>query len=114
VSRLDRTQFSAISLEELRNELMLFVEELRTALRYLDPVENFRGTLETATFSVTPGTELTIAHNLGFVPTGYIMVKINNTGGSYPRIMAGPTAWTTSNLYLVCDVASVGITTFIF
>ena len=55
-------------------------------------------------------TEFAVSHSLGRVPAGYIVVKGNKAGVVYD----GATVWTTSNIYLKCNVASVALRLIIF
>lgn len=71
--------------------------------------ENISGEFQVFTSNATPDTEDTVAHTIGAVPVGYIVLKQDKAGSLY---MSG-TAWTSSNVYFKCDVASVAFTIFL-
>lgn len=71
--------------------------------------ENISGEFQVFTSDSTPDTEDTIAHTIGAVPVGYIVLKQNKAGSLY----LGSTTWTKSNVYFKCDVASVAFTIFL-
>lgn len=58
--------------------------------------------LVSVTTDGTPGTEFSVAHDLGKIPTGYIVYRQSDAGSVYD----GATANTTGLLYLKSDVAS--------
>jgi hypothetical protein len=71
--------------------------------------ENISGEFQIITTSATPDAENTIAHTLASVPIGYIVMKQDKAGSLY----LGSSAWTTTNLYLKCNIASTTFTIFI-
>lgn len=77
-----------------------------------DRGENISGEFQQFTTSATPDAENTIAHTLGSVPVGYIILGQDKAGSLY-QLAATGTAWTSSNLYLKCDVASVTFLVFL-
>lgn len=74
--------------------------------------ENVEGQFQVFTTSGTPDAENTIAHDLESVPIGYIVVGQDKAGSLYQKSDTG-TTWTSTNLYLKCDVASVDFTIFL-
>lgn len=74
--------------------------------------ENIQGQFITYTTNATPDTQDTIAHKLGSIPIGYIVVSKSKAGDIYQQATTG-TAWTSNNLYLKCTVASVTVTLFL-
>ena len=62
------------------------------------------------TSSGTPDAENTVAHSLGKVPTGYIVYSVDKAGVVYK----GSTTWTTTNIYLKVNVASVAVKIIVF
>lgn len=62
------------------------------------------------TTSGTPDTEAAVSHNLKRVPVGYFVVGRDKAGVIYN----GTTAWTTTNIYLRSNVATVTATVIIF
>jgi hypothetical protein len=71
--------------------------------------ENIAGEFQVFTSSATPDAENTIAHTLGSIPLGYIVMKQDKAASLY----LGGTTWTTGNVYLKCSVASVTFTLFL-
>lgn len=74
--------------------------------------ENISGQFQQFTTSATPDAENTIAHTLGSVPVGYIILGQDKAGSLYQLAGTG-TAWTSSNIYLKCNVASVTFLVFL-
>lgn len=62
------------------------------------------------TSSATPDAENTIPHKLGRVPRGIIVVMQDKAASVYK----GTTAWTSSNIYLKVNTASVTIKLLVF
>jgi hypothetical protein len=58
----------------------------------------------------TPDTQDTVAHQLGRTPTGFLVINRDKAGVVYK----GASAWTSSNIYLKCNVASVAVTMLVF
>lgn len=77
-----------------------------------DRGENIHGEFQNFTTSATPDAENTIAHTLGSVPIGYLILGQDKSGSLY-QLSATGTAWTSSNIYLKCDVASVNFLVFL-
>ncbi len=71
--------------------------------------ENISGEFVTYTSNGSVDTEDTIAHTIGAVPIGYIVIKQDKAGSLYDS----GTSWTDSNVYLKCDVASVTFSLFL-
>lgn len=74
--------------------------------------QNISGQFQQFTTSATPDAENTIAHTVGSIPVGYIVLWQNKAGSLYQGPSTG-TAWTSSNVYLKCDVASVTFLIFL-
>ncbi len=64
---------------------------------------NFEGQWLEFTSSATPDAENAVTHKLNRVPTGYIVGQRDKAGVLYN----GTTTWTSSIIYLKCNVASV-------
>ncbi len=71
--------------------------------------ENISGEFQVFTTSGTPDTEGAVAHTLGSIPIGYIVLKQNKAGSIY----IGASAWTKTSIYLASDIASVACTVFL-
>lgn len=67
------------------------------------------GKLVTYTTNATVGTQDTVAHNLGYIPQGYIPVDKSAAVDLYTGATADGT-----NLYLKASVASVKVTLLVF
>ena len=68
--------------------------------------ENIAGEFHTFISSGTPDAENTVAHTIGSIPKGYIVMWQDKSASLYQGPSTG-TAWTTSNVYVKCNVASV-------
>lgn len=68
--------------------------------------ENIAGQFQQYTSNAVANTEDTIAHTLGSIPVGYIVLWQSKAGSFYQGPTTG-TAWSSSNIYLKCSVASV-------
>ena len=103
---------------EIDNDLGNVILALQGRLRFgpnnstLNKGENILGQFITYTTNGTPNTEDTIAHNLGSIPIGYIVVSKSKAGDIYQQASTG-TAWSSTNIYLKCTVASVSVTLFL-
>lgn len=64
----------------------------------------------TGTSNAIANTETVFAHQLGRIPIGFIIVKMDKAG----RFYSGATAWTSTGIALKCDVASVAFTAILF
>lgn len=73
-----------------------------------DRSENLAGEFQVVTSS-TANTEFAVAHGLGAVPIGYIVIKQNVAGSVYDS----GTTWTDENIYLKCSGASCTMTLFL-
>lgn len=72
--------------------------------------DNVDCVLITTTTSATPDAENTVAHTLGKIPSGYIVYSQDKAASLY----LGTTAWTSSNIYLKSDVATVAFKIIVF
>lgn len=72
--------------------------------------DNIKGKWVEFTSHVTPDTEFTVTHDLGQIPTGFLDVGYKDKAGVLYR---GSTTWTTSSIYLKCNVASTACRIFI-
>lgn len=73
---------------------------------------NIEGTWRTYTSNATPNTEDTISHTVGSIPLGYIVVSQDKAGSIFQQAGTG-TAWTSTNIYVKCSVASVTFLLFL-
>jgi hypothetical protein len=74
-----------------------------------DQGRNINGWMATGTSPAGPNTEFAVAHGLGRIPIGFFVLSTDKAA----HIYKSTTAWTTSNIYLKSDVASVTYTLFI-
>lgn len=58
----------------------------------------------------TANTEFAVTHNLGRIPVGYRVAGRNNVGNCYNST----TAWTTTQIFLKCDVIGTQFTLEIY
>jgi hypothetical protein len=72
--------------------------------------ENFDAVFVEFTSSATPDAENTVSHSLGKIPTGYIVYSIDKAGVVY----RSATTFTSTNIYLKCNVASTAIKILVF
>lgn len=70
------------------------------------------GTLAAGYTITTPGAnvEFTVTHNLGRIPTGYDIRSIDAAAHVYD---SRKTLWTTTQMFLKCDVATVHLVLFV-
>jgi hypothetical protein len=64
--------------------------------------KNIEGFKDAGTTPATPDTDFSVAHGLGRVPLGYIVLSLDQPVGIYKS----PTAWTTTTAYFRCSTAS--------
>lgn len=74
--------------------------------------ENVAGQFQQFTSHATPDTEFAVAHTLGSVPVGYLLLWQSKAGQFYQGPSTG-TAWTATNIYLKNTVASVTASIFL-
>lgn len=74
--------------------------------------QNISGQFQQFTTSATPDAENTIAHTVGSIPLGAIILWQSKAGSLYQGPTTG-TAWTSTNIYLKCSVASVEFLVFL-
>lgn len=73
---------------------------------------NIEGEWQEFTSHGTANTEFAVAHGLGSVPLGYMIVSQDKAGSLYQMHDTG-TAWTSTNIYLKCSVVSVKFLVFL-
>lgn len=76
-----------------------------------DRGENIQGRFQQFTSHATPDTEFTVAHGLGAIPVGRIILWQDIAGILYQSPTNG-TDWDTTNAYFKCTVASVTFLVF--
>lgn len=74
--------------------------------------QNVEGEWRTYVSNGAPNTEDTLAHTVGSIPLGYIVVNQDKAGSIYQGPTTG-TAWTSSNIYVKCSIASVTFLLFL-
>lgn len=72
--------------------------------------DNIDGAFGTIADSGVADTQFSVVHNLNRVPIGFHVVRQNKAGSFYDS----GTAWSTTHIYLKCNVANVAATFFIF
>jgi len=82
-------------------------------VRFGDGVDNVRGENMSGEFHAftTAGanTEVVVPHTLGAIPVGRIVISQDKAGSLY----SSTTAWTSTNIYVKCDVATVTFKIFL-
>ena len=95
----------------LEAELLSYTRELASILnKGLGFTDNWNGQAVTFTSHVTPDTEDSVAHSLGRVPTGFLILNRDKAGIVYQS----GTAWTTSAIFVKTSVASMTTTILVF
>ena len=74
-----------------------------------DRGENISGEFQVIADTGSADTEFVVAHSIGSVPVGYLVIKTDNAGVIYDS----GTTWTTTNVYLKSSVANSAITIFL-
>lgn len=74
----------------------------------ISPV-NIQGKWAKATTPAGANTEFAVTHNLNYIPLGYDVKRIDKAAIIYD----GTTAWTITQIFLKCNVATVAVTLFI-
>jgi len=97
--------------KSLVQELLSYSYELATLLNGgLKFSDNFNAQIIPIADSGNADSENTVAHTLKRVPTGFLIIKINKAGIVYDS----GTSWTTTNIYVKCNVANCAITLLVF
>lgn len=76
----------------------------------LDLLTNNKGFTFTGATPGVANTEFTITHNLGYIPTGFLVVSIDQAAIVYK----GVTAWTATAISLKCNQATANVVVFVF
>lgn len=101
---------------ENRFEILLVEAFLKYTMKLADAVngglklnENIDCQVKSVT-TAAADTEVSVAHTLKRVPTGFIVINIDKAAIVYD---SGST-WTTTNIYIKCNVATVAVKLLIF
>jgi hypothetical protein len=110
-TRIDLTRPENDFEKNLEDELTRYTQDLARLLNTgLKFSENFNAQIKEYTTNGSADTEDTVSHTLGRAPTGFLILNRDKAGIVYDS----GTAWTASNLYLKCNVASVAVKIMIF
>lgn len=71
--------------------------------------ENIAGEFQVVADTGAADTEFIVAHLLGVVPIGFLVINIDAGGVIYDS----GTAWTATNIYLKCSAANAAVTLFL-
>ena len=74
--------------------------------------ENISGQFQDITSHASANTEFAVAHTLGVIPVGFIVLYQDKAGSLYQAPSTG-TAWTATNIYLKSDVSSLSAKIFL-
>jgi hypothetical protein len=100
--------------KHLADELNKYTRDLGKILnKGLKFVDNFNAQVKSLTSNATPDTEETVAHTLGRVPSGYLVLYRSKAGVLYQGPSTG-TAWTATSIYVKSNVASTVYSILIF
>lgn len=102
-------------LRQFDRDLLVLLEEMNTNLgnllnRGLNFDDNFESKSVTYTSNGSANTEDAVAHTLGKIPEGFIVVNRDKGGILY----ASGTAWTSTAIYLKCTTTSMASTVLVF
>lgn len=100
-------------LEDVDTDLFNIFLCLQGRVRFGDGTDNARGeniSGEFHTFTTAgANTEVVVPHTLNATPVGRIVISQDKAGSLY----SSTTAWTSTNIYVKCDVASVTFKIFL-
>jgi hypothetical protein len=74
--------------------------------------ENISGQFQDITSHASANTEFTVAHTLGAIPVGFIVLYQDKAGSLYQAPTTG-TAWSKTAIYLKSDVSSLSAKIFL-
>lgn len=72
----------------------------------------YNGTTDSGTSPSTANTEFAITHNLGRIPTGYVLIASNPAGSLYQTPTTG-TPWTKTQIFVKSTTASMSYVVYI-
>lgn len=104
---LDKQNFTVNLLRQLEERERNLKAILERGISFSDNVDC---RLLSFTSSATPDAENTVAHTLGKIPTGFIVYYLDKGAVVYDS----GTAWTSSNIYLKVNTATVAVKIIIF
>lgn len=98
----------------LINDIKKIIDCLNGRVRFGTATDGYRGENIAGEFQVVAdtgaaNTEFTVAHTIGAVPIGFLVLNNNKAGVVYDS----GSAWTASNVYLKCSVANCAVTLFL-
>jgi hypothetical protein len=97
--------------KSLEKELFRYMYELAMVLnKGLLFTDNFNAQIFTVADTGLADTEFSVSHTLKRVPSGYLVVNRDKAGVVYDS----GTAWTVTEIYLKCNVASTNIKIIVF
>ena len=96
--------------KDLERELLSFSLELSDILnKGIKFADNMEDGLVTVADSGNADTEFEVSHTLKRVPIGYLLINIDKAGIVYDS----GTTWTTTKIYLKCNVANCALKLFL-
>lgn len=110
-SRIKTTKPGTPFEQDLEQELLSFTFELSQVInKGLKFSDNFNAEVLDISDSGAADSENTVAHTLKRVPVGFMIFTINKAGIVYKSA----TAWTTTSIYVKCNVANCEIKLLVF
>ena len=99
-SKIIERDDSSEMFKDIVNSYNSLIRDLNTGLSRLKLGENFES--NTRTVTIASAAELKIPHNLGAIPSGYLILRRSSNA----VISDGGTAWDENNIYLTNNGAS--------
>ncbi len=101
-------------IRDLDDDISSLFTALQRRIRFGDATdgkasENIAGEFQVYTSNGTADTEDAVAHTLGSIPKGFLVINIDKGGVVYDS----GTAWTSSNIYLKVTTISTAVTLFL-
>lgn len=96
--------------EELIKYSIVLAKVLNDGIKFVD---NFNAEIKSLTSDAVADTEETVAHTLGRIPSGYLVLHRSKAGILYQGPSTG-TAWTATAIYVKSNVASTAYSILIF
>jgi hypothetical protein len=97
---------------DVKNLFFLSKGRVRFGDGNVGETENISGQFVDLTSHASANTEFAVAHTLGSIPVGFIVLYQDKAGSLYQAPTTG-TSWTSTNIYLKSDVSSLSAKIFL-